>query len=53
MDPLSAARAEVSACQDDLLAAIRAEHESIARTAEVSRALEEARARLAALEAAE
>lgn len=53
LDPLSAARAEVSACQDDLLAAIRAEHEAIARTAEASRALEEARARLAALEAAE
>jgi hypothetical protein len=52
-DPLSLARAEVTACQDDLLACIRAEHEAIARTAEASRALEEARARLAALESPE
>lgn len=53
LDPLAAARAEVSACQDELLACIRAEHEAIARTAEASRALEEARARLAAVEGAE
>lgn len=53
VDPVSAARAEVSDCQDDLLACIREEHVAVARTAEASRRLEDARARLMAVENAE
>jgi hypothetical protein len=53
VDPIAAARAEVSLCQDELLARIRDEHEAVARTAEASRRLEDAKARLVALENAE
>jgi hypothetical protein len=53
VDPISVARAEVSRCQDELLAHIRDEHEAVARTAEASRRLEDAKARLVALENAE